>query len=103
MFEAAVARSKELDDYYAEHKKPLGPLHGLPISLKDTCNVEGVPTSLGYVGQVDRIAKRDSSLVEILKAAGAVVFTKTNLPTAIFVGTAFRYPSVAKICRAPRQ
>ncbi|EXJ80451.1 hypothetical protein A1O1_08596 [Capronia coronata CBS 617.96] len=84
IFEAAVARSKELDIYYAEHKKPFGPLHGLPISLKDTCNVKGVPTSLGYVGQVDRIAQRDSSLVEILKAAGAVIFTKTNLPTAIF-------------------
>ncbi|KAK4937001.1 Fatty-acid amide hydrolase 2 [Elasticomyces elasticus] len=84
MFEAAVARSKELDIYYSENKKPFGPLHGLPISLKDTCNVKGVPTSLGYVGQVDRIAKRDSSVVEILKAAGAVIFTKTNLPTAIF-------------------
>ncbi|KAI1612707.1 acetamidase [Exophiala viscosa] len=84
MFEAAVARSKELDIYFTENKRPFGPLHGLPISLKDTCNVKGVPTSLGYVGQVDRIAKRDSSLVEILKAAGAVIFTKTNLPTAIF-------------------
>jgi len=85
MFEAAIARSKELDIYYSENKKPFGPLHGLPISLKDTCNVKGVPTSLGYVGQVDRTAKRDSSVVEILKAAGAVIFTKTNLPTAIFV------------------
>ena len=85
MFEVAIVRAKELDEYYAMNKRPVGPLHGLPISLKDTCNVEGVPTSLGYVGHVNRIAKRDSSLVEILRATGAVVFTKTNLPTAIFV------------------
>lgn len=36
----ALARAKELDDYYAKHKKPVGPLHGLPISLKDQFRVK---------------------------------------------------------------
>ena len=36
----ALARAKELDEYYAKHGKPSGPLHGLPISLKDQLRVK---------------------------------------------------------------
>jgi hypothetical protein len=39
-----------LDDYFAQHGKPLGPLHGLPISLKDQFHVRDVETTMGYVG-----------------------------------------------------
>lgn len=35
-----MARAKSLDEYYAQHKKPVGPLHGLPISLKDQCRIK---------------------------------------------------------------
>merc|ERR1712000_651575 len=38
--DAALARAKELDQYLAEHGKPVGPLHGLPISLKDQLRVK---------------------------------------------------------------
>jgi len=36
----ALAQAKGLDDYYAKHKKPIGPLHGLPISLKDQLRIK---------------------------------------------------------------
>lgn len=36
----AIAQAKELDAYFEEHKKPVGPLHGLPISLKDQLRVK---------------------------------------------------------------
>jgi hypothetical protein len=36
----AIAQAKELDAYYDTHKKPVGPLHGLPISLKDQLRVK---------------------------------------------------------------
>jgi hypothetical protein len=39
-----------LDDYFAQHGKPLGPLHGLPISLKDQFHIRDVETTMGYVG-----------------------------------------------------
>jgi Asp-tRNA(Asn)/Glu-tRNA(Gln) amidotransferase A subunit family amidase len=35
-----MARAKYLDDYLAEHKKPMGPLHGLPISVKDQVRIK---------------------------------------------------------------
>lgn len=38
-----LARAKYLDDYLAEHKKPIGPLHGLPISVKDQVRIKVRP------------------------------------------------------------
>lgn len=50
-FDAAIEDAKRLDQYFAHHGKPSGPLHGLPISLKDQFHVKGVETSMGYVGE----------------------------------------------------
>lgn len=38
--EAALAQAKALDEYLEENKKPVGPLHGLPISLKDQFRIK---------------------------------------------------------------
>jgi amidase len=38
--DAALAQAKELDEYFEKNKKPIGPLHGLPISLKDQFRVK---------------------------------------------------------------
>ncbi len=45
-FERAIEDAKHLDEYYAQHKAPIGPLHGLPISLKDQFHVKGVETTM---------------------------------------------------------
>lgn len=45
-FDAAIADAEVLDKYLAEHKKPVGPLHGLPVSLKDQFHVKDVETSM---------------------------------------------------------
>lgn len=81
MFQQALIRAQELDAHLRTTGKPVGPLHGLPISLKETFNVEGVPTSLGYVSFLDRPpVSQHSALVEILLKAGAVLYVKTNVP-----------------------
>lgn len=36
----AIARAKYLDEYLAKNKRPIGPLHGLPVSLKDQCRIK---------------------------------------------------------------
>ncbi|KAL4890636.1 amidase signature domain-containing protein [Aspergillus ambiguus] len=80
-FDIALARAKELDDHLSKTGNPVGPLHGLPISLKESFNVKGVPTSLGFISFLDRPPQaHNSALVEILLEAGAVLYVKTNIP-----------------------
>jgi amidase len=81
MFDVALARARECDAYLARESKPMGPLHGLPISLKDSFNVKGCQATIGYVSFIVRPpAPSNSVVVDILKAAGAVFYVKTNLP-----------------------
>ncbi|CZR68251.1 probable general amidase [Phialocephala subalpina] len=80
-FESALQRASELDAYFAEHKQPLGPLHGLPVSLKDSIHVEGTDTSLGYVGWLGKPRSvKDSQIVTDLRSLGAIIYVKTSVP-----------------------
>ena len=85
MFGNALDRATELDAYYEEHGKLIGPLHGVPVTLKDQFNVRGVDTTLGYVGNAFKPASEDAVIVQIMKQLGAVIIAKTNLPQSIMV------------------
>ena len=65
----------------------LGPLHGIPISVKDLEMTAGIPTTLGSVLFQDRTPDIDSVVVERVKAAGAVILGKTNTPEFGLSGT----------------
>ena len=60
--------------------KPLGPLDGVPVSLKDNLHAAGQPTTWGSRLLKDFVATRDELPVARLRAGGAVLFGKTNLP-----------------------
>jgi len=57
-----------------------GPLSGIPLTVKDSFDVEGYPTLAGSLYRTGHIAARDSSAVKRLRAAGAVILGKTNCP-----------------------
>src|ERR1700761_6983836 len=81
MFEEALSRAKDCDQFLSKHGRIIGPLHGLPISLKDSFNVKGYQTTIGYVAfALNPPAAINSGLVDIILAAGAVCYVKTNLP-----------------------
>lgn len=81
MFPQALARAKELDDYLNKTGKPIGPLHGVPVSIKESLNFKGVQSTLGLVSFLDHPpASQNSPLVDVLLAAGAVIYVKTNVP-----------------------
>jgi amidase len=82
-FADALRRADELDAYFAKHKKPIGPLHGLPISLKDTFKVPGYDASIGLASLCFSPATEPSALVALLLDAGAVLFCKTNVPQTL--------------------
>ena len=63
-----------------EQGADLGPLHGVPISIKDLEMTKGVTTTMGSALFRDRVAEIDSIVVERVKASGAVILGKTNTP-----------------------
>ncbi|KAL4965404.1 amidase signature domain-containing protein [Aspergillus stella-maris] len=85
LFSQALARAQELDEYLRVHGKPVGPLHGLPISLKDQFRVKDAETSVGYVAWLGKVEteETESWVVQALKNMGAVIFAKTNVPTSL--------------------
>lgn len=56
-----------------------GPLHGVPLAVKDLCDITGMPTMAGIPGFKDRIASSDATVVKRLRAAGAVILGKLQL------------------------
>ena len=71
---AAGAAEREIAD--GRHR---GPLHGVPIAIKDLLDMAGTPTTAGSRIHADRVADTDSAAVERLRAAGAIIVGKTRL------------------------
>ena len=78
-YHAALSRAKELDDYFARTRKTVGPLHGLPISVKDQCRMIGTETTCGFIFPLEKTDTEDATIVKLLQDAGAIIFAKTNL------------------------
>ncbi|KAF1953712.1 amidase [Byssothecium circinans] len=94
-FDAAIEDARALDQYYRKHGKPIGPLHGLPISLKDQFHVKDVETTMGYVGWIGTFEGKtgtgkekvfESEIVKVLRKAGAVLYCKTSVPHTLMSG-----------------
>lgn len=73
--EAALAAAAE-----ADRGAPRGPLHGLPIAIKDLEDTAGLRTTYGSPLHRDHVPEHDSPIVERIRRAGAIVIGKTNTP-----------------------
>ena len=80
-FERALKAARAQDRAIAKRKG--GPLAGIPITVKESYNVAGLPTTWGFVPQKNFIAAEDALAVARAKAAGAVVLGKTNVPVGL--------------------
>jgi amidase len=80
--ERARERARQADAALM-HGECWGPLHGVPMTVKEAFNVAGLPTTWGTPSLRDNRPERDAIAVARLKAAGAVVFGKTNVPVAL--------------------
>ncbi|HXA58068.1 MAG TPA: amidase [Streptosporangiaceae bacterium] len=77
--EQALAAAAEADQA-AARGADLGPLHGLPIAVKDLAETAGIRTTSGSPIMADHVPDHDEAFVANLRAAGAIVFGKTNTP-----------------------
>ena len=80
--ERALARAREADAALARGTC-WGPLHGLPMTVKESFDVAGLPTTWGFEAQRGNVAVQNAVTVQRLLDAGAVVFGKTNVPVAL--------------------
>lgn len=79
----ASARRAELEIRAGNYR---GPLHGVPIAVKDLCFTDGVPTSGGHSFLRDFIPDYDATVVSRLREAGAVILGKLNLTEGAMIG-----------------
>ncbi len=63
--------------------EPRGPLHGVPMTVKESFDVAGLPTTWGFTQFKNNIAQKTALSVERLERSGAIVFGKTNVPVAL--------------------
>lgn len=87
MFDLAFHTATYLDQYQKDTGRVKGPLHGLPVSLKDQFHVKGHDTTMGYVGWIGnfegiddpkKVHRVESQLVGELEGLGAVLFCKVS-------------------------
>ena len=79
LFDAACAAAAAADEAQA-HGQALGPLHGVPITIKECFHIAGTPSTMGLTALREKMEGTDGALVAKLKAAGAIVLGKTNVP-----------------------
>ena len=78
--ESARQQAIEADQQLAQHGKAVGPLHGLPIAVKDVFATRGLRTTLGNEHFAKHIPAQDDLVVAREKAAGAIILGKSNTP-----------------------
>ncbi|WP_208648028.1 amidase family protein [Streptomyces tirandamycinicus] len=79
--EGARAAADKADKYLAATGRTLGPLHGLPLTVKDALETKGMRTTCGSTDLTDHVPDTDADAVALLRAAGAIIIGKTNVPT----------------------
>ena len=86
----ALERADELDAAYAE-SGPVGPLHCIPVLLKDQVETRDLPTTYGSALFEGFMSRRDATIVVRMRAAGALILAKTNMGefASRYVGSAF--------------
>jgi amidase len=77
--ESALARAKEADAALARGER-WGPLHGLPVAIKESFGIAGVPATAGVESLANHLPAEDSEAVARLRAGGAIILGNTNVP-----------------------
>ncbi|GAB7353854.1 hypothetical protein MBLNU459_g4217t1 [Dothideomycetes sp. NU459] len=83
MFENALKQAQELDCYMDKYGKTKGPLHGLPISVKEHIFLEGTVATSGLMAWKDLSSPADALISKIFREAGAVFHVKTTNPQTL--------------------
>jgi Asp-tRNA(Asn)/Glu-tRNA(Gln) amidotransferase A subunit family amidase len=78
----AIYDAEACDEHLALTGRLIGPLHGIPLSLKNQIGVASHLTNAGFVTWINNTSKDDAAIVKTFRKLGAVVFARTNQPQA---------------------
>lgn len=95
----ALDEAAELDRSFQEFGEFVGPLHGIPVLVKDQAETAGIRTTFGSVAFEDYVPEEDATAVRRLREAGALILAKTNLPD--FATSWFAYSSAGGETKNP--
>lgn len=83
-FEFAINKARQCDGEWRDNGgRDLKPLHGLPITFKDSFHVKGIDSSIGMTALCDKPAMSDSLCVEIAEDNRAILIAKTTVPQSL--------------------
>ena len=80
-----LERAQESDNY-RKSGKPTGPLHGIPVALKDIIGTYDMPTECGTVLRKGKTQSQNAEIVDLLKSAGAIIMGKTATSELAYLG-----------------
>ncbi len=80
-----LERAEEADNY-RRSGKPTGPLHGIPVALKDIIGTYDMPTECGTVLRKGKTQSQNAEIVDLLKSAGAIIMGKTATSELAYLG-----------------
>ncbi|KAK5945856.1 hypothetical protein PMZ80_003064 [Knufia obscura] len=83
LFTRALAQAAVLDRDFANGGVLRGPLHGLPVSIKDGFNIAGYDSSIGLASLCFKPATANAPLVDLLESLGCIIIAKTNIPQTL--------------------
>ncbi len=95
----ALEEAEELDRSFEQNSEFVGPLHGIPVLVKDQAETAGIRTTFGSVAFEDYVPEEDATAVRRLREAGALILAKTNLPD--FATSWFAYSSAGGETKNP--
>ncbi|GAC1351010.1 MAG: amidase [Ktedonobacteraceae bacterium] len=82
-YDAARAEARKADERRSGGASP-GPLHGVPITIKESLDLEGTPSTFGLQSKANTLARQDDLYVARMREAGAIILGKTNVAQLLF-------------------
>lgn len=97
--DTALVEADALDAAFAANGELTGPLHGVPVLVKDQIETAGLRTTFGSSAVVDYLPTKDAAAITRLRAAGAIILAKTTMPD--FATSWFSTSSQSEITKNP--
>jgi Asp-tRNA(Asn)/Glu-tRNA(Gln) amidotransferase A subunit family amidase len=76
----ALEEADKLDAHFKDTGTFIGPLHGIPVIVKDQAETKGIATTYGSIIAKNHVPLEDSTVVKKLKDAGAIILAKSTMP-----------------------